>query len=132
VIYFEEVAEGEVGSGPPAPLPPVEEEEDGSPTKKKVKRKKKEEPEEEEYHQSADPAAGLPQVHGTQYLMSTDSQCCSVMNQVHGSGKSIMHRMPHPPIFMCTFVHVDVPVKCFNSIIAESCLFSEVPTIVIS
>jgi hypothetical protein len=74
MYYFEEVAEGEVGSGPPAPLPPVEEgEEDGSPTKKKVKRKKKEEPEEEEYHQSADPAAGLPQVHGTQVLMSTVS-----------------------------------------------------------
>ncbi len=73
-----------MGGGPPAPLPPVEEEEDGgSPTKKKAKRKKKEEPEEEEYHQSADPATGLPQVQRTWYgtrtwhiIFGEHSQCC--------------------------------------------------------
>jgi hypothetical protein len=84
MYYFEEVAEGEVGSGLPAPLPPVEEEEDGSPTKKKAKRKKKEEPEEEELHQSADPAAGLPQVHGQGRTQGGCTGCtCILPRHVH-------------------------------------------------
>ncbi len=105
-MYFEEVAEGEVGSGPPAPLPPVEEEEDGSPTKKKVKRKKKEEPEEEEYHQSADPAAGLPQVHWwTQSVLWIQAvlDWVRLVDSDSDPGNPLITECP-PPLFHVSFV----------------------------